>query len=72
MPPPLNEGAVTYADGTKATVPQMAKDVSQFLTWASNPEMDVRKHMGVRMVGFFALLACVTYGVKRKIWADLH
>jgi len=72
MPPPLNDGAVTYADGTKATVPQMAKDVTQFLTWASNPEMDVRKHMGVRMVGFFALLACVTYGVKRKIWADVH
>jgi ubiquinol-cytochrome c reductase cytochrome c1 subunit len=50
----------------------MAHDVAEFLTWASNPEMDVRKHMGIRMVGFFAALACVTYGVKRKIWADLH
>jgi ubiquinol-cytochrome c reductase cytochrome c1 subunit len=72
MPPPLSDGAVTYADGTKATVDQMGKDVAAFLTWASNPEMDARKHMGVRMVGFFALLACVTYGVKRKIWADIH
>jgi ubiquinol-cytochrome c reductase cytochrome c1 subunit len=72
MPPPLSDGAVTYADGTKATVDQMGKDVAAFLTWASNPEMDARKHMGVRMVGFFALLAGVTYGVKRKIWADIH
>ena len=31
MPPPLTEGGVTYADGTQATVDQMAKDVSAFL-----------------------------------------
>jgi ubiquinol-cytochrome c reductase cytochrome c1 subunit len=72
MPPPLSDGAVTYADGTKATVDQMGRDVAAFLTWASNPEMDERKHMGVRWVGFLAALACVTYGVKRKIWADIH
>ena len=72
MPPPLSDGAVTYADGTKATVDQMGRDVATFLTWASNPEMDQRKHMGIRIVGFLAALACVTYGVKRKIWADLH
>src|SRR6202008_3289816 len=31
MPPPLSDGAVTYPDGTKATVDQMASDVSNFL-----------------------------------------
>ena len=30
MPPPLSDGAVTYADGTKATVKQMAHDVAGF------------------------------------------
>ena len=37
MPPPLVDDAVRYADGTKATVPQMAHDVSSFLDWASHP-----------------------------------
>src|SRR5262249_9541313 len=35
MPPPLTaDGQLTYADGTKATVAQMARDVVTFLTWA--------------------------------------
>jgi ubiquinol-cytochrome c reductase cytochrome c1 subunit len=72
MPPPLTEGAVTYADGTKATVEQEASDVAQFLYFASNPEMEQRKHMGVRMVGFFLGMSALTYAVKRKIWADVH
>lgn len=72
MPPPLSENSVTYADGTKATIDQEAKDVATFLTFASNPEMDERKHLGIRIVGFVALLGCVTYGAKRKLWKDIH
>ena len=72
MPPPLSDGSVTYADGTKATVDQEARDVATFLYFASNPEMEQRKHLGIRMVGFFAILCCVSYGVKRKVWAHLH
>ena len=48
MPPPLHEGQVTYADGTKATVDQMAHDVVTFLAWAANPEMVERKQIGWR------------------------
>jgi ubiquinol-cytochrome c reductase cytochrome c1 subunit len=72
MPPPLSDGSVTYADGTKASVEQEATDVAQFLYFCSNPEMEQRKHMGVRMVGFFALMCGLTYAVKRKIWSDVH
>jgi ubiquinol-cytochrome c reductase cytochrome c1 subunit len=72
MPPPLSDGAVTYADGTKATVPQMAKDVSTFLYFASNPEMEQRKHLGVHVVGYLILLTGVTYLTKKKIWSHLH
>jgi ubiquinol-cytochrome c reductase cytochrome c1 subunit len=71
MPPPLSDGAVTYADGTKATVPQMAKDVATFLTFAANPEMEQRKHLGIRVVGFLTLLGGVTYAAKRKLWANI-
>lgn len=72
MPPPLNEGQVTYADGTKATVDQMSLDVVNFLTWASNPEMEARKRMGVKAVIFLTLLTGLTYVVKKKVWKDVH
>lgn len=71
MPPPLSEGAVTYADGTKATVKQMAHDVTTFLTYASNPEMEERKHLGVRVVGFLVLMTGVTYALKKKVWSHV-
>ena len=72
MAAPLHDGAVTYADGTPATVEQMSRDVATFLTYMANPEMEQRKRMGVRIVLFLAGMTVVTYMVKRKVWADLH
>jgi ubiquinol-cytochrome c reductase cytochrome c1 subunit len=72
MPPPLSDGSVTYADGTKATVEQEAKDVTTFLYFAANPEMEARKHLGVRVVGFLVLLTGVTYAAKRRLWANIE
>jgi len=43
MPPPLvADGQVTYSDGTKATVDQMAQDASAFLMWAAEPKLENR------------------------------
>lgn len=72
MPPPLTEGAVTYADGTKATVPQMAHDVTTFLTWAAEPRMEERKRTGLKVMIFLFVGTGVFYGVKRKIWSKVH
>jgi len=72
MPQPLHDGQVEYTDGTKPTLDQMSKDVVQFLTWASEPTMERRKQMGVRVVLFLALMTGLTYGVKRKVWKDVH
>ena len=72
MAQPLHDGAVDYSDGTPATVEQMSKDVTTFLTYMSNPEMEQRKRMGVKIVLFLAGMTVVTYAVKRKVWADLH
>ncbi len=71
MVPPLSEGRVTYADGTPASVNQMAKDVVTFLAFISEPETEQRKALGVRIVLFFVLMTGVTYAVKRKVWADV-
>ncbi|HEV2100090.1 MAG TPA: cytochrome c1 [Stellaceae bacterium] len=72
MPPPLSEGAVTYADGTKATVPQMAHDVATFLAWASQPTLEVRHRTGARVFLFLIVAVGVFYAAKRKIWAVVH
>ncbi len=72
MPQPLHDGQVTYADGTTASVEQMARDVTTFLTWTSNPEMEQRKQMGVKIVLFLVFMTILAYAVKRKVWADVH
>ena len=73
MAQPLSsEGQVEYTDGTKPTVEQMVKDVSQFLTWAAEPELEQRKAMGVKLVLFLTVLGGLAYAVKRKVWADVH
>ena len=40
MPQPLMDGSIEYEDGTEATMSQMAKDVTVFLAWAAEPELD--------------------------------
>lgn len=73
MAPPLTgEGQVEYHDQTPATVEQMAHDVVNFLAWAAEPEMELRKQMGVKIILFLTILGGLTYAVKRKIWAAAH
>lgn len=72
MPPPLNEGQVTYADGTKATVAQMSHDTVTFLAWAAEPNLEQRHRMGVKVFLFLIVAACLFYAAKRKIWAAIH
>lgn len=72
MAAPLTEGRVEYSDGTKPTLEQEARDITTFLAYVANPEMETRKRLGVRVVLFLAMLTCVTYAVKRQIWSDVH
>lgn len=72
MPQPLQDGSVTYADGTKATLEQEAHDVVTFLTYVANPEMEARKRTGVKIILFLLALTGLTYAVKRKVWAGVH
>lgn len=72
MAPPLSEGSVDYADGTKPTVHQMAHDVTVFLNWMSEPELNTRKNMGIKVMIFLVILTIMLYALKRKIWSDIH
>ena len=70
MAPPLVDDQVTYADGTKATLDQEAKDVTAFLTWAAEPKMEVRKATGLWWIVFLLFATGFAYASYRTIWAD--
>ena len=72
MAPPLSEDAVEYGDGTKASVDQMARDVSAFMAWASEPKMEERKRIGFMVLIYLVVLSLLMYLVKKKIWRDQH
>lgn len=70
--PLLTDGQVTYQDGTKATIDQMAKDVVTFLAWAAEPELEDRKQLGIKVMFYLFFFTLVLYLAKRKIWRDVE
>jgi ubiquinol-cytochrome c reductase cytochrome c1 subunit len=72
MPPLLFEGGIEYADGTPATVEQMAEDVVTFLAWAGEPTLEARKRLGVKVMLFLIVFTALLYAVKREVWKDVH
>ena len=53
MPKVLSDGLVDYADGTNSTEEQMARDVTTFLSWAAEPELEERHRTGRRSNDLF-------------------
>ncbi len=70
MPPPLKDNQVQYADGTKPTTQQEASDVTAFLAWASDPNLNTRRKVGLRVVLFLVFLTVLAVATKRKIWRE--
>ncbi len=62
---------MTYADGTAATAPQEAADVTAFLDWAADPNLDARHEIGLRAVMFLVFLSIIAIATKRKIWREV-
>jgi ubiquinol-cytochrome c reductase cytochrome c1 subunit len=71
MAPPLQEGLISYDDGTPETVEQYAHDVTAFLMWAAEPHMEDRKRMGFVVMLFLIGFAVLVYLTKRKIWSNV-
>jgi len=69
MPSPLAEGMLTFDDGTPATVSQMAKDVTTFLSWAAEPTQDERKRWGIKAMIALAVIAAPWLYYKKYVWA---
>lgn len=71
MPQPLYGDDVEYADGTPATIEQEAADVTAFLAWAAEPELEKRRSMGIVVLIFLIIFTGMLYAVKRRIWSDV-
>jgi len=72
MPPPLvADGQVSYSDGTKATVDQMAKDVSAFLVWTAEPKLEQRHQYGLAVIIFLLIATTLAYFSYRNIWSGI-
>ncbi len=69
MPPPLSDGLVTYSNGEKPSLNQMARDVTAFLAWTAEPELEARKQMGYRVLIYFLVFTALMYFVMKTIWA---
>ncbi|MES2137420.1 MAG: cytochrome c1 [Pseudomonadota bacterium] len=71
MPPPLTtNGQVTYADGTPATVDQMAKDVAAFLVWTAEPNLENRHAAGLAVSIFLLIASVLGYLAYQQIWYE--
>ena len=72
MPPPLtSEGQVVYAPGNpKPTVDQMARDVSAFLVWTAEPNLQGRHKTGFAVLFFLIIATILAYMSYRNIWAE--
>ncbi|MEP7454499.1 cytochrome c1 [Phyllobacterium sp. SB3] len=71
MAQPLQDGQVTYDDGSPATLSQYSQDISAFLMWAAEPHLEERKKTGFRVMIFLILFAGLVYLAKRRIWSDV-
>ena len=68
MSSPLSEGIVEYSDGTEASMDQMAKDVTTFLSWAAEPELEQRHKTGFKVMIYLILLSVLVYLSMKRIW----
>ncbi len=72
MPQPLtSDGQVTYADGTNATIDQMAKDVTAFLVWTAEPKLEARHTAGLASVIFLLIFIGLTIGAYTSVWRNV-
>ena len=69
--PLVADGQISYADGTEATVDQMAKDVAAFLTWTAEPTLVKRKQTGWAVIGFLLFATILAFFSYKQIWAGV-
>ena len=73
----LSDGRIDYAEteankGVKNTADQMSKDVSAFLSWASDPHQTERKSSGLAVMAFLLILATFLWFSYKSVWRNVE
>lgn len=71
MAAPLSDGQVKYTDGTAPTLVNYSKDVTAFLAWSSDPNLESRKKSGVIAIAYLLLTALLMYFAKKRVWSRI-
>jgi ubiquinol-cytochrome c reductase cytochrome c1 subunit len=70
-PPLVADNQVTYGEGApKATVDQMAQDVSAFLIWTAEPKLENRHKAGLPAIIFLLFFVLLTWMAYQNVWSD--
>jgi len=85
MAAPLSDGLIEYAPveindhgeiktipAPAATVDQMAKDVTEFLAWSSDPKMEQRKSLGFATMIYLLILSILLYFCYKTVWRNVE
>ena len=72
MSEPLIDGIVEYSDGTETSKAQLAKDVTAFLVWASEPHLEAQHRMGFKTIFYLIILITLVYMSKQKVWSRFN
>ena len=72
MASPLSEDIIEYTDGTKATMDQMARDVTTFLQWTAEPHLETRHKTGFRVIIYLLILTVLVYFSMKRIWSRIE
>ena len=72
MAAPLSDDLIEYADGTPATVEQMAADVTEFLAWSADPKLEQRKRVGLMTMLYLSILAVLLWFSYKRVWRNVE
>ena len=50
----------------------MARDVTTFLAWAAEPNLEHRKQMGLKVILVLVVFLGLIIAVKKRGWSDVH
>ncbi len=71
MPKQIQDGLVTFADGAPNDAAHIAMDVTAFLHWVAEPNLEARHSTGVRVMLYALLFTVLAYFFKRRLWARI-
>ncbi|AUG91451.1 Cytochrome c1 precursor [Candidatus Hodgkinia cicadicola] len=66
MPPILVDGVVKYASKARANLVRYVLDVSEFLTWVSEPWTNFRGWLALPTISIFGLICVLIYSTLRR------